>query len=233
VSRESRRARFRHLPKLNPQPGILPDAQALLWPVLGEVPEHFILYGGTGLALRLGHRQSADFDFFSAQSFIPTDLLLELPSLGRVTINEAAPNNLVITTASGVNLAFLGRMGLRSVAEPSIVEENGIVVASLYDLAGTKAKAILDRSEWKDYVDVAMLLRNGLTLPEIIGYAAAIFESIFEFPVAVFLRSLAWFGDGTAAEVPGDMRRELEQAVAGTAWADIPAVRPYATSILP
>jgi hypothetical protein len=150
-----------------------------------------------------------------------------------VTINEAAPNNLVITTASGVNLAFLGRMGLRSVAEPSIVEENGIVVASLYDLAGTKAKAILDRSEWKDYVDVAMLLRNGLTLPEIIGYAAAIFESIFEFPVAVFLRSLAWFGDGTAAEVPGDMRRELEHAVAGTAWADIPAVRPYATSILP
>jgi hypothetical protein len=233
VSRESRRARFRHLPKLNPQAGILPDAQAALWPVLGEVPEHFILYGGTGLALHLGHRQSADFDFFSAQSFIPTDLLLELPSLGRVTINDAAPNNLVITTASGVNVAFFGRMGLRSVAEPSIVEENGIVVASLYDLAGTKAKAILDRSEWKDYVDVAMLLRNGLTLPEIIGYAAAIFESMFEFPVAVFLRSLAWFGDGTAPDVPGDMKRELEQAVAGLAWADIPAVRPYATSILP
>ena len=233
MSRESRRARFRHLPKLNPQAGILPDAQAALWPVLGEVPEHFVLYGGTGLALRLGHRQSADFDFFSAQSFIPTDLLLELPALGRVTINEAAPNNLVVTTAGGVNVAFLGRMGLRSVAEPSIVEENGIVVASLYDLAGTQAKAILDRSERKDYVDVAMLLRNGLTLPEIIGHAAAIFESMFEFPVAVFLRSLAWFGDGTAPDVPGDMRRELEQAVAGLAWADIPAVHPYATSILP
>jgi hypothetical protein len=29
------------------------------------------------------------------------------------------------------------------------------------------------------------------------------------------------------------MKRELEQAVAGLAWADIPAVRPYATSILP
>jgi hypothetical protein len=28
-------------------------------------PDHFTLYEGTALALRLGHRQSVDFDFFS------------------------------------------------------------------------------------------------------------------------------------------------------------------------
>ncbi|MBM3882870.1 MAG: hypothetical protein FJ387_24630 [Verrucomicrobia bacterium] len=36
---------------------------------LGTVPEPFILYGGTGLALRLGHRTSVDFDFFCFEFF--------------------------------------------------------------------------------------------------------------------------------------------------------------------
>ena len=233
MSRESRRARFADLPILEPQVGILPKAQAALWPLLGGVPERFVLYGGTGLALRLGHRTSADFDFFTPASFVPSDLLQELAWVGRVTINDAAPNNLVITTASDVNLAFFGAMRLASVAEPSLVEENGVVIASIFDLAGTKAKTILDRSEWKDYVDIATLLRHGHTIPEIIGYAQTIFEPMFEFPVAVFLRSLAWFGDGTASDLPDDMKLELERAAAEAAHEVIPAVMPYSTSILP
>jgi len=38
---------------------------------LAGVPPHFILYGGTALALRLGHRESVDFDFFSSETVIP------------------------------------------------------------------------------------------------------------------------------------------------------------------
>ena len=233
MSRASRLARFTYLPTLDPQVGILPRAQAALWPLLGDIPEPFVLYGGTGLALRLGHRTSADFDFFSAASFVPTDLLDELGWLGRVTINDAAPNNLVITTASDVNLSFFGEMRLSSVAEPAMVEENGVVIASIFDLAGTKARTILDRSEWKDYFDIATLLRNGHTIPEIAGYALTVFEPMFEFPVAVFLRSLAWFGDGTASDLPDDMKLELERAAADAAHEDIPAVIAYSRSILP
>ena len=44
---------------------ILPDAQRKIWPQLAAFKERFVLYGGTALALRLGHRQSVDFDFFS------------------------------------------------------------------------------------------------------------------------------------------------------------------------
>ena len=43
------------------QPHVSPRA---LWPDLAEVPHSFVLYGGTALALRLGHRISEDFDFF-------------------------------------------------------------------------------------------------------------------------------------------------------------------------
>ena len=233
MSREDRLARFAHLPVLEPLVGMLPEGHSGLWPTLGDVPAEFVLYGGTGLAIRLGHRRSEDFDFFSAASFNPTDLLGEIAWLGRVTIKQAASNHLVITTAGGVNLSFLGAMGLQTVAEPAIVEENGLVVASLFDLAGTKAKAILDRSEWRDYVDIATLLRHGLTLPEIIGFATAIFEPLFEFPAAVFLRALAWFGDGTAADVPDDVRHELERAVVQAEHAEIPVVVPYSASIVP
>ena len=233
MSRAGRLERFGHLPVLDPQVSVLAAAQAKVWRLMADIPEPFVLYGGTALALRLGHPQSADFDFFSTDSFRPTRLLEELTWLGRVTIDEASPDNLRVTTADDVHLSFFGGVTLQSVAEPAIVQENGVVVASIFDIAGTKAKAILDRSEWRDYFDIATLLRAGLTLPEIIGYATTIFEPMFDFPAAVFLRSLVWFHDGTVPDLPEIMKRELTNAVALAAQAAIPAVHPYSRSILP
>ncbi|VAW40374.1 hypothetical protein MNBD_DELTA03-369 [hydrothermal vent metagenome] len=44
---------------------ILPPAQQQLWTELElTVDLGFVLYGGTAIALRLGHRTSVDFDFF-------------------------------------------------------------------------------------------------------------------------------------------------------------------------
>jgi hypothetical protein len=48
----------------SPHLEILPSAQRTLWPELAETPADFTLYDGTAIALRLAHRQSADFDFF-------------------------------------------------------------------------------------------------------------------------------------------------------------------------
>jgi hypothetical protein len=43
-----------------PRLDILPACQRRLWPELDAVPPEFVLYGGTGLALQLGHRDSED-----------------------------------------------------------------------------------------------------------------------------------------------------------------------------
>lgn len=51
---------------LSPRVDILPACQRQLWPELASVPRSFVLYGGTALALRLGHRQSVDFNFFQS-----------------------------------------------------------------------------------------------------------------------------------------------------------------------
>lgn len=59
---------------LSPRLEILPPAQRALWSRLDEVPPAFALYGGTAIALHLGHRTSVDFDFFAAEAFDPESL---------------------------------------------------------------------------------------------------------------------------------------------------------------
>lgn len=218
---------------MDPVLSILPVPQAALWPRLGDIPEPFVLYGGTGLALRLGHRQSADFDFFAADAFSAAQLLDGLGWLGRLEVADMDANHLVVIEPGGVQLAFYGGLRLRAVAEPSLVPDNGLVIASVFDLAATKAKAVLDRSEWRDYVDIATLLESGHNLADIIGYATAVFDRAFAFPAPVFLRNLVWFNDGTAPDVPAGTRRILESAVHGLDLADIPLVKPWRETIAP
>src|SRR5215831_4790130 len=73
-------ALLRNMPAtFEPRLDILPESQRLLWPNLDAVPSDFVLYGGTALALQLGHRVSEDFDFFSSSGFDPDRLRSRLP----------------------------------------------------------------------------------------------------------------------------------------------------------
>ncbi|MGL5115653.1 MAG: nucleotidyl transferase AbiEii/AbiGii toxin family protein, partial [Beijerinckiaceae bacterium] len=66
---------------LRPRLDILPAPQQRLWAELDTTPEPFALYGGTALALRLGHRFSVDFDFFAPNRFKPAELRSRVPFL--------------------------------------------------------------------------------------------------------------------------------------------------------
>jgi len=48
--------------KFSPRLEVLPLSQRKLWSELSAVPKEFVLYGGTALALHLGHRDSIDFN---------------------------------------------------------------------------------------------------------------------------------------------------------------------------
>ena len=53
---------------LEPKTEILPKAQQEIWPLLSPAPGlSFVLYGGTAVALHLGHRISVVFDFFRTE----------------------------------------------------------------------------------------------------------------------------------------------------------------------
>ena len=50
--------------RIDPKFDILPAAQQQIWNALAAAPRlGFVLYGGTAIALHLGHRRSIDFDF--------------------------------------------------------------------------------------------------------------------------------------------------------------------------
>ena len=51
------------------RPDVLPPAQRAFWDEdVPTLPRDWVLYGGTAIALHLGHRRSLDFDFFSADT---------------------------------------------------------------------------------------------------------------------------------------------------------------------
>jgi predicted nucleotidyltransferase component of viral defense system len=156
-----------------PRLDVLPEPQRKLWPELAGTPDHFILYGGTAIALRFGHRRSVDFDFFSPVTFEPHSLLKTVPYLKDATLRKSAPNDLAVTVNRGgpVQLSFFfGNFDLGQVAEPELAEGSGIKVASLIDLAGMKAAVVTQRAEAKDYLDIdALLTKSGLPLANMLA----------------------------------------------------------------
>ena len=73
---------------------ILPSAQRTLWPLLKDIPSCFILYGGTAIALQLGHRISVDFDFFSDEPLNRDALLRQFPILTEHSLVQPEINTL-------------------------------------------------------------------------------------------------------------------------------------------
>src|SRR6476619_2700974 len=96
-----------------PRLDILPESQRRLWPELDTVPSDFVLYGGTALALQLGHRVSEDFDFFSSAGFDPDRLRLRLPFFR--DLNPADANAWVQRKADTLE-AFVDRGGAVKIA---------------------------------------------------------------------------------------------------------------------
>ncbi|MBF0334924.1 MAG: nucleotidyl transferase AbiEii/AbiGii toxin family protein [Alphaproteobacteria bacterium] len=152
---------------LTPRLDILPAPQAKLWPDLARLPPHFVLYGGTAIALRLGHRVSVDFDLFSDVELDDKgkDHILSLFDGAVVLLNERDTLTF-ITPVDGqpVKLSFFGRLTNGCVAEPDATDDGVACVASLDDLLAHKLKVIHDRAEGKDYQDIAVMLMRGRSL---------------------------------------------------------------------
>lgn len=142
---------------------ILPPAQLKLWPLLKDIPKDFILYGGTAVALQLGHRISVDFDFFSDLPLDKAQLIKNFRLLEKYNMVQPELNtiNCIIDFPEGtVKLQFLAGLGSRQkrVAAPMIAKDNQLQIASLKDLLAIKLNTIQHRAECKDYIDIDAIL---------------------------------------------------------------------------
>lgn len=190
-----------------PRLDILPDAQRRLWPELAQTPADFTLYGGTAIPLRLGHRQSADFNFFAlTSSFVPRSLMEKVPHLKGAIVRQSAPDTLTVTIDRGgpVQLSFFGGLGLGQVAAAEPVEGPGFKVAALIDLAGMKAAVVTQRAELRDYLDIhALMTRASISLAEMLAAAACIYGT--QFNPLLSLKAMAYHEDSALAELPKGM----------------------------
>lgn len=189
----------------------LPEEQRKLWPLLTPVAEKgFVLYGGTAIALHLGHRISVDFDFFTSNSFENKEILKGFPFLANYDILQYEKNTLSILT-NGVKISFFGEISFGRVGNPSITTDNSLQVASLDDLMATKLKALFDRVSYKDYFDISTMIQHGVSLAK--GLASA--EQMFgiDFAPAIALKTLTYFHGGSVEELGEQDRKVLRDAV--------------------
>lgn len=201
---------------MKPHLEVLPKPQREFWDNLaGTVPSHFVLYGGTAVALRLGHRSSVDFDFFSDENLEVDRLLATGPFVKRAVILDRKPNTVTVSmpmSSGEVKLSFFGGLSFGRVGEPDQVSGK-VALASALDLLATKLKTIHDRVEPKDYLDIEALLRSGLTLNQGIAAARGLFgETLNPLDTA---KAVAWFKDGDLDQnLPRSTQTFLAEATA-------------------
>jgi len=207
-----------------PQVSILPEPQRRLWSELSDTPKAFVLYGGTALALRLGHRQSVDFDFFSNAPFQAASLRESIPYLKHAEMSQFQANTLtaIVDRNGSVKVSFFESLGMKRVQDPDIVEENGIQVASALDLLASQLKTIQMRAEARDYRDILATLASGLNLEEGLAAAAAIYGK--EFNGALSLKALTFFSDGDLPSLPAELQDRLRKAATGVNLKQLPLV---------
>jgi hypothetical protein len=206
---------------LKPDLSILPRAQQAFWSKdAPAVPTGFVLYGGTAVALRCGHRQSVDFDWFSSREGLLPLVRSFLERFPGHRIFQQEARSLTATFGRGaatVKLQFFESLTIGRVGTPDVCD-NGVVVASALDLLAAKLKTIQERVETKDYLDVDALLTLGLDLDAGIAAAQALYPKLNPTWTA---KTVGWFKDGNLeAELPKPVKERL--AAASGTWAPSP-----------
>ncbi len=148
----------------------------------------FYLVGGTALALQIGHRHSIDLDLFTTESFDKPDLLDLLNDNFKDVIIESEGTNMLITSINQVKVDFV-KMGY-PILFPYL-EEEGVRMLDIRDIAPMKLKAIAQRGSKKDFYDIFFLL-NVLPISEMLRLFSDKFKQQEVFHI---IKSLTYFED--------------------------------------
>ncbi len=153
----------------------------------------FYLAGGTGLALQIGHRDSVDFDFFSNNSFDPNKMIERLSKIfsqNLFKVTQIEKNTLSILLNSEIKISFMTYD--YPLLNPLISTEY-LNIASIPDIACMKLSTIMQRSAFKDYVDLYEIMKI-YSLKQLILFVKKKYPMIDS---TVILKSLSYLEDIT------------------------------------
>lgn len=155
------------------------------------------LAGGMALALHLGHRRSADFDWFTPKTLPPAEVLRDLQSLAMPLQVRQNDHGTFLGQVGGVDFSVF-RYPYPLVEPP--VRIAGATVASVTDIAAMKMTAIAQRATKRDYVDLHAILREArLGLRDVV---LAMQQKYPRYDPAHSLRALTYFRDVDSQPMP-------------------------------
>jgi len=157
----------------------------------------WILAGGTGLALRLGHRLSDDFDFFRLAGMDTEGLYEAMSAFGTPETLQRSANTLTVLV-QGIKLSFF------QVREPFLFEPTRyrfFDLADVRDIALMKLAAITNRGSRKDFIDLYGILQHGPSLREHLDLMAKKYGADRTNLYQVLL-SLTYFEDAEGEPMP-------------------------------
>ncbi len=214
-----------------PRLDILSPSQRRIWGELHEASVlGFVLYGGTAIALRLGHRTSADFDFFTDRPIDRRALEEALPFWPRSMVLQDAVDTLALLVPAGktrVKVSFFAGLRIGRVGKPEWTEDGVLHVASLDDLMATKLKVLPQRVESKDYLDLAAMLESGADLATGLAAARKLYGGTFQ--PHECLKALVYFEGGDLLSLRRAIRSTLIKAASSVR--ELPNVRLLARTL--
>lgn len=176
----------------------------------------FYLGGGTALAAHLGHRQSLDLDWFTAEHIEdPLVLARELQDRGAELRIGSVERGTLHAAVRDVRASFL-EYRHPTLAAPVAWLDLGCQIASLDDLAAMKLLAVDQRGAKRDFIDIHALVAQGRSLGQLLDtyrkkfgvedisrllYSLIYFEDAEADPMPRMLEDIAW------EQVKADIRR--------------------------
>ncbi|MCR4376164.1 MAG: nucleotidyl transferase AbiEii/AbiGii toxin family protein [Acidobacteria bacterium] len=195
-------------------PEVLPEGWASVAVELDELGllNDAYLAGGTGLALRFGHRVSIDLDLMLPVPFSSEDVRDRLQGRPGLRHLELAPHTLH-AEMRGITISFLHyRYPLLFPTDPL----GGLQVADARDIACMMAAAISDRGGRRDFVDLYVAGQT-FGLAQILDWFDRKYSGV-SYSRTHLLKALTHFGDAEDEPLPAlliplnwsDVRRYFE-----------------------
>lgn len=151
-----------------------------------------LLSGGTSLMLQIPFRKSYDFDLFFPFE-IPLSFARKAASIfnSKIEVLINTPDELTFIAHNQTKISFIF-FPFKRKYKP-VNAENSISLSSYKDIASDKAYVIGRRPEYRDYIDLFVILKNGFSLKRVIVDAKEKFTG--EFSEKLFLSQLIYFED--------------------------------------
>jgi predicted nucleotidyltransferase component of viral defense system len=161
-----------------------------------DLPEGTYLAGGTAVALYLGHRRSADLDFFTPVEFTELQWEAKLSQNIGFTLLKRDWQTLI----GNVDKVKFSLFSYRYKQISPVELYENIPIASVPDLAAMKLDTIIGRGSKRDFIDIYFLAQKH-SLEELFSFYQSKYNN-FEERYLMLKKALVYFGDADKDEMP-------------------------------